>query len=576
MSTAKSVLLSAFICAAGLVGAQDAPQQKAADVPPDISESSKLQEKMPGTVSGIVTLAGKGLEGARVTDGMDFVTTDKDGRYTITLKPDPIIPYLPSRTISVSWPSGTWPVRDDKTGRYRWWTRLMDVKDAKNVNFELGPREVTLPMCVAFGTDPHSPMSSGPFDTDIANAPGHVAFAAMGGDLGYASFNGSEDVFKGAEEYTKKFPVMLLHCVGNHDMVGKHVPWSDAQPYAGVKHTSWFGAPHESLGYGGFIKRLNPVRWSFDCAGIRFIGIDFVGVKPDGKMKNGISETAIDWLERDLASKPADAPAYLFNHQAWSPSQRFFEVCSKYGVRMCLGGDTHRNMFLYDNAPKPGAPQYWTKHGFYTLVYIDKAGFEFVDECFSHGARNGWDGEWSHDSRGCALYNDLSVGQRGEHVEVKDVTLDSKSREIKAVKGETYDLRIGAKSSGGKPAKRWGIRLTCADGKVHEFAYDEKASMLTLLGLKTPFKPALAAGLGGKQPPDPKEQEWVEMRIQMMPDRVRTIVNSRVHHQRYITPGEAKKIEIFSEDGATEFGRVDVWQRTWPKDWKGKPCANSG
>lgn len=564
------LFFSTLVCSAALVCVDVVAQEKPPNDLPDLTESSKLQDKVPKVVSGTVTLSGKAVEGARVTDGVDFVTTDKDGRYTITLKPDPLMPYLPSRTIAVSWPSGTWPVRDDKTGRYRYWARLKDVLDPKNVNFELVSREVAFPMCVGFGTDAHDSLSRPHnmiYNTDIANAPGHVAFAVMGGDLSYVGFGNSEDVFKAVEEYTKKFPVPLLHCIGNHDVAGIH--------------TKWFGAMHEVAGYGGVTKRLNPARWSFDCAGIRFIGMDYGMIDTNGAMQCGISDTAIEWLARDLASKPDDMPAYFFNHQPWSPNPRFYELCAKHGVRLCLGGDTHRNMFLNDGGgvPKPGETQYWSKMSLYTLVYIDKAGFDFVDVCVYEGGRNGWDGWWGHNGRGCALYcdqPDTNTTPRGEHFEARDVKLDSRSQEIKVVKGETYDLRFGAKGSGGKPAKRWGLRMTGKDGKVQEFVYDDKEHFLTLMGRKTPFNPAMPAGNGGGPANlDPKEQEWVEMRIFVLPDQIRVLVNSRLHYQKPVKPGELKKIEFFSEGGEAEFGRVDVWQRTY-KDYKPRVQFNAG
>ena len=51
-----------------------------------------------------------------------------------------------------------------------------------------------------------------------------------------------------------------------------------------------------------------------------------------------------------------------------------------------------------------------------------------------------------------------------------------------------------------------------------------------------------------------------------MPDRVRVIVNSRLHYEKFITPGRARKIELFATGGSAEFARADVWQR----DWTGK------
>jgi len=535
---------------------------------PDLKESAKLQDLMPKTVSGIVTLDGKQVEGVRITDGVDFVRTGKDGKYSITLKPEPVIPYLPARTVSVCWPSGTWPMLDNGTGRYEYSARLKDIRDPSSVNFKLVAREVRLPMCVAFGTDPHDSLTrphNFVFSRDIERARDHVAFAVMGGDLTYLGFGNADSALVPVSDYTKKFPVPLFHCNGNHDIVGVH--------------TKWWSVSHETAGLGAFTKHLNPVRWSFDCAGIHFVGLEYARIDEKGALQGGISDSAIAWLEKDLASLERGTQVYFFNHQAWSPNQKFYELCGKYGVRLCLGGDSHRNMFLNQEPPKPGETEYWTKMSLYTLVYIQKAGFEFVDVCIYHGARTGWDGAWRHDGRACALVNDppeVLEKVRGEHIGVTNVTLTANARELKPVAGATYDLRIGAKGDGKKPAKRWGLRVTGRDGKVTAFSYDSSRRMLDIMGLETPFDPAIPEGHGGAPGTlDPKEQEWVEMRIFVMPDRVRVLVNSRLHYEKFISPGEAAKIEFFAADGAALFGRVDMWQRTW-KDYKPRRMANSG
>jgi len=98
------------------VGDENKDEKRPADLP-DTTESARLAEKMPKAVSGTVFLDKKGLAGVRVTDGVEFVPTDEEGKYAITIKPDPMVPYLPSRTVSVCWPSGTWPVQQGRKGR---------------------------------------------------------------------------------------------------------------------------------------------------------------------------------------------------------------------------------------------------------------------------------------------------------------------------------------------------------------------------------------------------------------------------------------------------------------------------
>ena len=526
----------------------------------------------PNAVSGRVTLDGKPLAGVRITDGIDFVTTGADGRYTITLKPAPMIPYMPSRTVSVCWPTGTWPVREKPGGRWLWWARLKDIKDPKNVDFKLVKREQELPVVVSFGTDPHDNFERAQnyiWMDETARAGKHVTFAVAGGDLGYIGFGNAEKCYTSIAKFTYEFPVLMPHCIGNHDVVGIH-------------STGWL-RPHELAGNGAFIKYVGPIRWSFDVAGVHFVGMDW-GLKDNsGAIQCGLPNSGIDWLERDLKALPTGTCTYFFNHQAWSPNQKFYQLCRKYNVKLLLGGHSHRNMFL----GKPGGAEYWTKMSLYTLVYVEKDDFEFVDRCIYNKDRTGWDGAWRHHGRACALVNHWG-GDGKEHHGLKDVVLDSRSRTLLPVGSPTYNLRIGARGSGKKPAKRWGLKVTGAGGKVWTFAYDDANDRLNLIGRETYFHPVIPRRKPKppkKAPPKPKApvkpvkpkepETWTELRILVMPDKVRVLVNSRVHYQKWVKLGVPTRIEFYAEDGAAEFGRVDVWSREY-KDYKPRACANSG
>jgi hypothetical protein len=550
----KQSVLSLFtlVCLCGGVFAAD--EKEPAGLP-DTTQSEKLVAKMPGSVAGRVLVDGQGRAGVRVTDGVNFVSTDSSGRYEIEIDPDPLLPYKPARTISVSWPTGIWPVRRTEQGRWAWWIRLMDVKDSQNVDFKFTKVEQSLPLCFGFGTDPHDAMRRRQnlvFTDEVARSAGHVDFSVMGGDLGYLGFGNADKDYTSIAEYTDKFPTILLHLIGNHDIVGIH--------------SKWWSIPHENAGSGAFTKYLNPIRWSFDYAGIHFVGLDWALIDEKGHIQCGTDLSAIDWLEKDLKSLPAGTPAYIVSHQGWSPHQRYYDVCQKYGVKMVLGGHSHRNMFLGVH----GGAEFWTKMSLYTLTYITREGFEFVDRCIYKGGRNGWNTHWRHSRRGCALVNAFTPGEK-PLVGVADVTLDSASRKLKPLPGATYDLRLGARGAGPRPAARWGLRFKGADGKTREFSYSDKSNMLDLMGLKTYFNPAIP------QVDDPSpEDEWVEMRIIVAPDRVRVLVNSRLHYEKFVKPGELETLEFFAEDGKAEFGRVDMWPHKYPDDYKPRRTANSG
>lgn len=550
----------------------------------EIAAAEKLAAQMPKSVSGLVFLdrndnsradEGESLPGVRVTDGVGFAVTDKDGRYTIQIQPDPLVPFLPSRTIGVCWPTGTWPKRE-KSGRFNWWVRLADVKDPAQVNFALAVREQKSPVVVSFGTDPHDNFTRAHNFTwidETARAGNHVTFAVSGGDLGYMNFGNAVTAFSTIQKFTHDFPVIMPHCVGNHDVVGIH-------------DTTWT-VPHELAGYGAFIKHVGPVRWSFDVAGMHFVGLDWSIIDAEGKLQCGIENCAIDWLEKDLASQPAGTPIYFFCHQPWSPYPRFAELLDRYKVKLAIGGHSHRNMFLNSAPAADGQIEYWTKMSLYTLIYARNDGFDFVDRCVYKGNRKDWDEPWGHETRGCALVNDFAENMskefKGRHIAMQDVKLDGKSQAIETVPGKTYDIRVGARGIGEAPSNRWGLRLTGEDGTAQEFRYDEKSDLLTLMGLETYFHPVIPTrteDLSKVVPEKPTTaadpDHWVEMRIMVTPDRVRVLVGNRLHYEKFIKPGTAKKMEIFSDGGATEFKRVDLWERTYPADYQPRRCANTG
>jgi hypothetical protein len=232
---------------------------------------------------------------------------------------------------------------------------------------------------------------------------------------------------------------------------------------------------------------------------------------------------------------------------------------------------------------KHGECEIWTKMSEYTLVYCDDDGFEFVDRCIYRGGRTGWDQEWHHSRRACALYSDPALEREGrsKHVGLKNFTLRASAKTIPTCDGRTFDVRLGARSTGKQPAKRRGLRVTHQDGFVTQIAYDSEAKMLNLLGRETYFDPAVTPAQGvkpGVEPSDEsvKEPDWVEMRVYFMPHRIRVLVNNRLHYQKCLVPPAAKEIEVFVEGGEAEIGHLDIWQRKWPDDWGTQATLNTG
>src|SRR5262245_41197866 len=59
--------------------------------------------------------------GIAVQDGVNIVTTDTQGRFEIKVADDPVMPFVPSRVVAMSWPEQYWPSS-------LWYRRLADIK----------------------------------------------------------------------------------------------------------------------------------------------------------------------------------------------------------------------------------------------------------------------------------------------------------------------------------------------------------------------------------------------------------------------------------------------------------------
>jgi hypothetical protein len=287
------------------------------------------------TVSGRVVLdvngngkrdgGDRGMPDVVVSDGIQFVRTDKDGAFTLKFADDPLIPYKPAQVLSVSWPSGTWPV-----GR-RSHVRRDDIKPGEKVEFLLREQKQSLPFTFAHGTDPHDNVCGGElFASDIAGLGERVKFCLMTGDLGYAGRENADKMFTSLRDVTRRFPVPMLHTPGNHDICDIHgVRWSE---------------PHPLAGYGPYTRYLGPLRYSFNYASVHFVGLDWARIMEDGKLQTGVPDTVIDWLKKDLAMlKPGTRTFVYMHHDFRHGDDRFWDVLIEHEVELVIAGHSHRN-----------------------------------------------------------------------------------------------------------------------------------------------------------------------------------------------------------------------------------------
>ena len=104
-------------------------------------------------------------------------------------------------------------------------------------------------------------------------------------------------MFGSLQQYARAFPIPLFYTIGNHDVVGIH-------------KTDW-KKPTEIHGNGAYTKYLGPIRWSFDYAGVHFVGLDWAR-EVAGTIQTGVAPSAVRWLARAACeATERKQPGYL-------------------------------------------------------------------------------------------------------------------------------------------------------------------------------------------------------------------------------------------------------------------------
>jgi len=108
---------------------------------------------------------------------------------------------------------------------------------------------------------------------------------------------------------------------------------------------------------------------------------------------------------------PTFFPECLVHGRASRGEDRFSDVCAKCGVKLCLAGHSHGNLYLGNH----GGVEYWTKMSLYTLLYVDRDGFEFgpskkievfaEDGAIELGRVDLWQRSWPEDWESCPTAN---------------------------------------------------------------------------------------------------------------------------------------------------------------------------
>jgi len=484
------------------------------------------QKAPPDTVAGVVFLDAnrngrldadeKPLPGARVTDGVSIVTTAADGAYRIRIGADPTTPQKGSRVVSVCWPDGTWP-----TGR--WWARLDQIADATKVNFALRRDTQKLPFAFMHVTDDHS---TGATYQRIGPAAGRLKpmlrFCINTGDSAQSSLESDAPMVALARN-AANFVVPVMSVPGNHDIVGGH----------GKKRLD----PHPLAGNGAYTKNLGPVRWSFDYAGARFVGLDWMDPSIPPEVNGAVPRVAADWLEKDLRSVKPGSRIFVFVHFP-SGCAKFAQVVARYKVTHLFGGHNHRHRH-YNVAGSPAVTSINFMAGG-SLITVEKDDFTPMQFCLGYKGPD-------HHSKRCSLSlprRGLLSSLRARQGKPQSLDPGKLSGAAKALKvGKAHGLRIAMEVTPAA-AKKVGVRIGQGP-KAVEVSW--KGNMLNVAGVPVPF---------GWEAYDKKTLLW---NIVIEGGRIEFYANKRYRLEKALNVDAAGGVTFFAEGGQAVVKNARGW-----------------
>lgn len=305
----------------------------AAASPPAVSgQVYEERDGKPGFAAGEVALVG-----VVVSDGRQVARTDAQGRYSLALAPGGAL-------VRLSIPTGYWPVAN------RWFERVPGGA-AVVCDFPLEARSETSPWRLLHFTDVHYVATADPclaaFRAQVSALQPPPALAMATGDLVTDSAAVSDPakvraLFSGYLQALSPLSVPLLNLPGNHDHPGAvpgHLPPED--PLHGTR---------------GFEALVGPAWYSLNYAGVHLIALDSTrGTVTAGKLDGGFAAEQLDWLRKDLAEMPPEAPILVFVHHHPAEWTNGAELKGVLGERKVLGifcGHTHgRRAYQWQGYP---------------------------------------------------------------------------------------------------------------------------------------------------------------------------------------------------------------------------------
>jgi hypothetical protein len=497
---------------------------------PARSDEVALRETAPAGVRGRVFLDqnrnGKldaneqGVARVPVTDGIQFVLTAADGSYEFRIADDPLIPHKPARTVSISWPSGTWPTA-------AWFRRLSDLRDGEPVDFGLREEEQKLPFWFLHVSDNHDQGHGYErFGSEVKKLGERVKFCVNTGDLLYANYGPTfaecEKSFRNYAANRSRMPVPLFETIGNHDYTATDQKGADTR--------------HPFYACGLWTRHVGPVRWSFNYGGVHFVGLDWAYL--DGSFyASGVGDVTLAWLEKDLELLPRGTRTVAFAHYP-SGTERFWPTLAQNRVKLALGGHSHKHKVWAWQGVRAATTINLFNRGC-TLCIVDDRDIHLVNYCP--------DCKENHHSKRCALSDQRLqefVGRRENRSVVEMIPLADAARKLDRVGSSPQEIRVEIEP---QTARRAGVRLSSVrnpDAPAFEIAFE--GNELWIDGVALPFE----------RLPDDRN---LELRLILENGSVEVIANRRIRFVKAWSGDGPGVLTLFARQGGCLFRQVESW-----------------
>lgn len=449
----------------------------------------------------------KGIAGVRVTDGVSFVETAEDGSYKIRMGEDPALPHKFSQTVAVSWPTGKWP-----TGS--WWVRLSEIKDADAMNFGLREDVQKLPFAFGHVSDDHGSLKNVDVQ-EVGRSASCVKLMFNTGDTTVTTDkDGKRPGFWHLVESEKKFGVPFFNAPGNHDYLDHGTTDPDV--------AKW----------GAWTKDVGPVRWSFDYAGVHFVGVD-----------DGQPAVCVAWLEKDLQAVRPGTRIMMMSHIPYN-DHGYFQVMAKYKVTYVCAGHTHQAGY----ARWGGTPSH-TNFSL-GLGILTAESFDMVETIPFWEDRN----KWAYFNGAEGYFDDLLCAallkRRLKQQALTQKTLADATQTLAG--GQARAAEIILQLDPGS-AKRAGLRV--GDKQTLEIAFTD--GRLEVAGAPVPL-------------PFSRKDKLLKLHL-LVDDDVTTITVqewfdffkrdvTRLRMPKLVKVDAPSKVTAFAEGGVATFKQLEVWE----------------